>query len=384
LDKIWDSSVTVADLKAHVKGLSRESDVNTNLFLMTNGLDTINDEFKLIASIYQHLEHSEGNDSSIVLLARQFGTDKFKLEKAIYRLSQLGIVSDWVIEDFFNGKLYVEFECIDEDRLTLNIENTIRKYEPDFRLNDILKSENQFYKVITQRLARGSVTKTQFVFLVLLLWSYDHFAYNRRQSLKTVYEQCSDLAAGVIGEDEFKERLEGYFKFNESSHLLHHLAENSADIGTWLTVFFNENEEGVEELLSEKEINILREQLSRFLESYKNNTCLNYLSGILRLISDQFDDADGERRMAASLERLVSQDPEMAKDLVEKTLVLKPLLSADAQSRFAKLAHEKFSDDSLLKRINQKFGDPYSYYQLLNPMVSRLEKIVTRYKGIDW
>jgi ATP-dependent DNA helicase RecQ len=384
LDKIWDSSTTVSDLKGHVKGLSRDSDVNTNLFLMTSGLDTINDEYKLIVSIYQHLEHNSEGRSSIILLARDFDTDKFKLEKAIYRLSQLGIVSDWVIEDFFNGKLYVEFECIDEDRLTENIENTIRKYEPGFRLNDAINSENQFYKIITQRLESGSITKTKFVFLVLLLWSYDHFVYNRRQSLKTVYEQCSDLAAGIIREDEFKERLEGYFKFNESSHILHHLAENSADTDTWLSVFFKENDEGEKELLSEKELNTLKEQLSRFLESYKDNTCLNYLSGILRLTSDQFDDADGERRMAASIEHLMAQDPDTAKGLVEKTLALKPIFSTDAQSRFAKFANEKFSDNSLLKLINKKFKDPYSYHQLLKPMVSKLDKIITRYRGIDW
>ncbi|MDP1491565.1 helicase-related protein, partial [Klebsiella pneumoniae] len=41
LDKIWDASTNVKDLKEYVKSLSRDSDLNTNLFLMTNGLDTI-------------------------------------------------------------------------------------------------------------------------------------------------------------------------------------------------------------------------------------------------------------------------------------------------------------------------------------------------------
>jgi hypothetical protein len=44
----------------------------------------------LVQSGTQHGDH----------YCQQFGTEKFKLEKAIYRLSQLGIVSDWVIEDF--------------------------------------------------------------------------------------------------------------------------------------------------------------------------------------------------------------------------------------------------------------------------------------------
>lgn len=384
LDKIWDSSTTVAELKQHVKGLSRESDVNTNLFLMTNSLDTINDEFKLISAIYNYL--LECSDQQLITVtAGHFGTSKEKFEKAVYRLFQLGIISDWVIEDFFQGVLKLEFKCIDEDQLQKNIEHTVKKYEPNFELNDVFNSDNQYYKILCERLSNGTIDKTQFIFLVLLLWSYDHFTYNRRQSLKTVYEQCSELAAGRIGEKEFKDRLEGYFKFNESSHLLHHLAENSADTTTWLSVFFEKNgETDSRKVISNDDLAILKEQLSRFLESYKNNLCLNYLSGILRLTSDQFDDADGERRMALSFDRLKGQDLDAVKALIRETLHLKSLFSTDAMCRFARLVHEKFTDLSLLEMINEEFRDPYSYHQLLAPLAARMENLTNRYRGIDW
>ena len=103
LDKIWDASTNVKDLKEYVKSLSRDSDLNTNLFLMTNGLDTVNDEFKLMANVYELFKYNQEHNT-VTITARQFGTEKFKLEKAIYRLSQLGIVSDWVIEDFLMAR----------------------------------------------------------------------------------------------------------------------------------------------------------------------------------------------------------------------------------------------------------------------------------------
>ena len=76
---------------------------------------------------------------------------------------------------------------------------------------------------------------------------------------------------------------------------------------------------------------ILRGQISRFLESYKDNAFLNYLSGVLRLASDEFDDADGERRMASSFDRLISDNRDEALELVRKTMQLKPMFSENAQ-----------------------------------------------------
>tara|TARA_R110002167_G_C12707254_1_gene655181 strand:- start:960 stop:5651 length:4692 start_codon:yes stop_codon:yes gene_type:complete len=384
LDKIWDASTSITDLKDNVGKLSRGSDLNTNLWLMTNNLDSIGDEFKLVNNIHDCLTQNN-EKKSITITAAEFRTDKSKFEKGVYRLSQLGIVSDWVIEDFFKGKLQIEFECIDEIQLQKNLEHTVRKYDSDFVLDDIFSSDSEYYKLLCERLNKGRINRTQFIFLVLLVWSYEHFVYNRRQSLKTVYEQCSELASGAIDGSEFKNRLEGYFKFNESSHLLHHLAENSADTSIWLSVFFEDDDEiESRQIVNEDTVSTLKEQLSRFLESYKDNVCLNYLSGVIRLMSDQFDDADGERRMASSLDRLMAYDRQDVENLIKETLELKPHFSIDAQCRFAKLIHEKLPETHILEMINTGFSDPYSYHQLLEPLASRLENITKTYKRVQW
>jgi ATP-dependent DNA helicase RecQ len=384
LDKIWDASTSITALKDNAKNLSRGSDLNTNLWFMTNNLDTINDEFNLVFRIYNYLtENAESR--TVTVTSDQFHTDKSKLEKGVYRLSQLGIVSDWIIEDFFKGKLQIKFDCIDADQLQVNLERTVKKYDPDFSLDDVPSSDNKYFQILCERLNSRRINQIQFIFLVLLVWSYDHFVYNRRQSLKTVYEQCSELASGEIDEVEFKKRIEGYFQFNDSSHLLHHLAENTADTSIWLSVFFDgEDESESRQIISEDKFSTLREQLSRFLESYKNNVCLNYLSGVVRLASNQFDDADGERRMASSLDRLLHHDRQDVEILIRDTLELKPLLSIDAQCRFAKLIHEKIPETRILEIINIGFGDPYSYHQLLEPLASRLENITKMYKEVQW
>jgi ATP-dependent DNA helicase RecQ len=394
LDKIWDASTTRTELKENSKKLEYGSDLNTNVFHIIKDLDSINDEYKLVYRIFKHLMDNAGVKKTYIstISPGQFKTKKSKpikrgkLEKGVYRLSQLGIVSDWTI-DFRKDELSVEFNCIDEHQIQANLEHTIKKYDPDFDLDDIFLSDSEYHKYLCDQLNNGKKDHTQFLLLVLLGWSDDHFAYNQRQSLKTVYEQCSELASGQIDGVEFKGRLESYFKFSESSRMLHHLAENSANTSVWLSVFFEnetESETEIRQIISEDQLSTLKEQLSRFLESYKNNICLDFLSGVIRLMSNQFDDADGERRMASSLDRLMQNDRQDIEVLIRDTLELKPLLSIDAQCRFAKLIHEKFPEPHILEMINRGFGDPYSYHQLLEPLASRLDIVTKLYKEVQW
>ena len=352
---------------------------------MTSNLDTINDEFKLIANIYSCLQANQEHET-VTINARQFGTEKSKFEKAIYRLSQLGIVSDWVIEDFFNGILQVEFQCPDIVTLESNIEHTVRMYDPDFRLDNIFSSGNEYYKFICEKLRNGSIDKAQFIFLVLLLWSYDHFVYNRRQSQKNVYEQCAGVAGkGASEEAGFKAKLEGYFRHDKSSQRLLHLAENSADTSLWLSVFHKETkEDGSTDLISTEEVTTLSAQISRFLESYKDNPCLDYLSGVTRLTTDQFDDTDGEIRMSSAIDKLMALSKENALNLVRETLALKDFFSEESRGHYARLVHDKFEDLTLLEEINAEFKDSFSYHTLLSPLASRLERLTLNYKGVDW
>ena len=189
VNKIWDKKASVAELRERSTQLRRDGDLNTNMFLLTNSLDTIKDESDLLTLIYDSLlEHSELN--KITLEARSFRAEKPKFEKAIYRLSQIGIISDWVIEDFYRGVITVFFNCPEVEKLEHSLEVAIQKYDPYFKLQAIFESSNQYYQIVCERLKQGRIDKTKFIFLVLLIWSYDHFVYNRRQSQKNVYEQC--------------------------------------------------------------------------------------------------------------------------------------------------------------------------------------------------
>jgi ATP-dependent DNA helicase RecQ len=120
------------------------------------------------------------------------------------------------------------------------------------------------------------------------------------------------------------------------------------------------------------------------LESYKDNIALNYISGILRLITEQFDDSDGEQRMAASLSRISNFSANEIEAIITKTASLAPLLSDDAKSKLTEILYKHIPDDALLEKLNESFQDEYSYKTLLGKIEKKLSKIVTKLKEVDW
>ena len=385
LDKLWDKRTSIENLKDHRKQLRHESDLATNMFLLTESLDTIKYEADLLTIIYRTLiENAELR--KITLDARNFKVDKSKFEKAIYRLSQIGIISDWVIDNFHTGVITVFFSCPNVEQIEQNLVATIQKYDPYFRLQTIFESSNKHYQIMCERLKQGRIDRTKFLFAILLIWSYDHFVYNRRQSQKNVYEQCVQVAGqGPEERAKFKEQLEAYFRHDRSTQQLLHLVEDSKNIDTWLSVFFQpETDEGKKKLISESQLRALSAQISRFLESYKDNPCLDFLSGLTRLTADQFDDADGETRMNSALDKIIALDKQQARALALETCSIGSLLSKAAKSRLARVLDKKFDDQSLLIEINNKLKDAYSYHTLMSPLVERLEQITSKQRGIQW
>ena len=137
-------------------------------------------------------------------------------------------------------------------------------------------------------------------------------------------------------------------------------------------------------LISASQLTVLGAQISRFLESYKDNPCLDYLSGLTRLAADQFDDADGEIRMSSAIDKIIAIDKRQARALALETCLLGNLLSEAAKARLARLFNQRFDDRSLLFEINEKLEDAYSYHVLMSPVVKRLEQITSKQRGIQW
>jgi ATP-dependent DNA helicase RecQ len=152
-----------------------------------------------------------------------------------------------------------------------------------------------------------------------LQWSYDNFANNRRQSLKDVYELCLAFVNNKIDKIELKKRLEDYFKFTETTIVLQNIADNpTANYLYWFTVFYSENDL----FLELDKIIELQSNLSRFLESYTFNSGLNLLSGLIRLLVNDYSNPDGKIRLENSLNQLNNYDNVIQLNIFENILTI--------------------------------------------------------------
>ena len=313
LDTLWDPNSTVPDLHRASSYCSSGSDLKTVTFLFLQSIMAVGEEYKLVRAIYDFIVEKGGPAltlTSAEILSQRIQNQKLSVshvEKAIFRLSQLGVIHDWTVTNFFTGIYELEISDPSPANMAKSLEATIRKYESDFSLEKLSQdSSTKIQHLLKLQRDHQRFGEVGFYISVLLTWSLDHFAYGRRQSLKTVYEQCYATASGKINQEQFKQALESYFQFGESSDLLKLIADDPNNIQQCFKVFYQSRKQDIPVLCGPDELLRLKEQLSRFLESYKNNTGLDLISGLLRLMFNDFDDIDGERRYQAALGKIIN------------------------------------------------------------------------------
>src|SRR5690606_36908962 len=105
-------------------------------------------EFEVIKKLFALFAAS--NKKDIRVEGNDIGTNKARTEKVIYRLSQLGIIEDWTINDIFGGGSFkVEFAEFSEQTIELSLLKTIKEYDKEFSFEKILINEKcSLYKRI--------------------------------------------------------------------------------------------------------------------------------------------------------------------------------------------------------------------------------------------
>jgi ATP-dependent DNA helicase RecQ len=375
IDQFWIRETQLSklnELRSKIDG-----DLNTNFFLFSLGLDIIKDEFETIKKL--HERYSVSNEKNVRVEGKEIGVNKAKAEKAIYRLSQLRIIEDWTIKNFFGGgEFEVDYSEFDSTSIKYSLLKTINKYDPDFSF-DSINSEAKYstYRRILN--APEGYSNFDKYILILLQWSYDNFAYNRRQSLKNIYESCCEFSEGNITKKEFKARLENYFKFNQSSYVLQHIAENPKDIERWFEVFYQVDKNIItDKLLTGRLIEALRDNLSRFLESYMYNPGLDLISGLLRLWLDDYENIDGRNRLESSLEEIQHFEESQIDFISTQILRIGKELTNRNKNFLAESLYRFFNKESFLHRIHIELGDTFSLARIIEPKVDKIQKIKNR------
>ncbi len=279
VQRLFQKDTTFAEMKEISEEVKwNGKDIFKQVFLFTQGQNDIERDFEIILGLikYYFKEKSKllifWNDAYSKL-----NINSDTLQKAIYRLSLLGIVSDWTTNFIDHFEVY--FVTLEENHVIKSVSDYITKYEPNADI------ETEIQNIQQHSILEKSVW-------YLLNWTFENIAYGRKQSLKTLSEWCSQFEDS----DSFKQRIDSYFSFSETTFVLQHIAENPKEYEKWFDVLTINNQ-----FPSKNEFEKLKDSISRFLESYRNNVGLNFLSGFVRLALNEYEDSDGKERFESAL-----------------------------------------------------------------------------------
>lgn len=368
VDRLFEQDTTFSEIKAINEEVGREGrDVFRQVFLFLQGHHDIAEEFKSVKLILDNYFRPASKQFIYYeTIAKELrgigfaaGNDQLTqvAQKAIYRLSLLGIVNDWTTN--FINHYEVEFISVDDQHVFDALEHFITKYKPEIDLEQELRNDNR-------------PTHLDNCIWFLLKWSFENIAYSRKQTLKTLAEWCDEFE--IIGNEAFKARIDNYFRFTETTFIFQHITEHPEDIEKWFEVFYRidrdmDSETRIyipaieDELIRKSEFERLRDSLSRFLESYRNNTGLDLISGIVRLFLDDFEDTDGRNRFESAL---TSPPFEKARrTILDRIIEIGDYAHEESKATLCLSIAGKYPDE--LETLADRFG----LYYLLNDSISQ-------------
>lgn len=338
-------------------------DIFRQIFLYQNGLDSVTNELELVIKL--HNTYSRSGETKVVY-SNSLASNKEKVEKAIYRLSNLGVISDWTIDDFFNGVFTVTYRTFTEESIGFTLLKFIKKYVDDFEFD--AHSERIKY---TNILSKTELSKFEQFAKILLQWSYDKFAYNRRESLRNVYENCLKYNDTFEGKESFKRSLEAYFKFTEVTYILQHIAENNnKDLTKWFEVFYDENNS----FINKNSLIDLKGNLQRILESYQSNTGINLINGLTSLLLEGYLNEIDEIRLSKSFDTVSNYEKSKFDYVIDQILEVSKRINQKGKTILLKFLYKYCKSEEDKIGFAKEFGDSETILIHYNNRLNNINK----------
>lgn len=371
IDKFFSLDTPVEELRDIQQDLSydEQKDVLNNFFLWLSNNKGIEHEFHVIKSVYDNYAFSGVTKK---VQCKKLGFNLSDVQKAIYRLSVMGVVYDWTVEkwDSNKGILEVLFDDFDIDKIKKAIEDYIHKYNKEFDYTS-LYSTNSFKHSKTnlqmkQVLEDENFDEIERQIRALLIWVYDNIVYTRRQSIKNISDTCRNFTDG----ESFKKVIENHFKFDDDTYLLDYIAENPTEYHNWFDILTPKKE-----TQSKIHIENIKGTLGRFLESYRYNTGLNFISGITRLICDEFTNVDGKQRFESAFNQICEYDDYSRNEILDFCLKIGDSLAKENKMHLSKILCDNYKDKL---KIHEALEDNHSLKLMIEENNERLKNILGR------
>jgi ATP-dependent DNA helicase RecQ len=376
VQRLFKKETTFAEMKEisdEVKWNGR--DIFKQVFLFTQGQNDIEKDLEIILGVITNYfrENSKlrifWNDAYSKL---QINSDT--LQKTIYRLSLLGIVSDWTTN--FIDHFEVQFKTVDENHIIKSVSDYITKYEP-----------NTDVKMDLEKIPQNSILEKSVWYL--LNWTFQNIAFSRKESLRTLAEWCTEFKDS----ESFKRRIDSYFKFTDTTFILQHITENPNDYLQWFDAFylneatksFDDNgnriykkvhiPEIVDPLAKIEEYQKMKDGISRFYESSRGkNEGINFLSGFVHLALNDYENSRGKDLFESALSSIKQTfTEEKQSDFLNRLKILGKHLSEEQQLELCLSITKPYPN--LLEELAEYYGLAYLLNDIYAQKLQELKKL---------
>lgn len=293
------------------------------------------------------------------------------IQGALYKLSLLGVVDNWTIEyvSLEQGRVDVEYIGLNEENILKRLLAYIHKYDTEFRIDiDSTRYHKYFamvhenkYKIITRYIR------------ILIEWANDNVLYNRLQSTYTMLQWMSPNISDI----QFRNNLVEYFRFSEKSVVYEGIIYNPLDYNNWFELLYSKDNRTNKKIapINEEMAEANLAALQRYLESYRNNTGLNFLSGIFRIMTGKYAGTEGEWRFREALQSIKeSLNEREQRNIINMTLDVGKAMNIDCKDQLSKEILNCY--DGLEEFVFNKIGDRFTLSILLDDPVKKIESIV--------
>ena len=180
-----------------------------------------------------------------------------------------------------------------------------------------------------------------------------------------------------VSDAQFRRNIVEYFKFSEKSVIFEGIIHNPLEYENWFDLLYRTDSITNQRIepIDKEDADRLLASLQRYLESYRNNTGFNYLSGLLRLLSGKYLNSEGEWRFEEALQNIKDRmDAKNQAVIIMKTLECGKLMTIENKDVLSMKIIERF--EGYEEKIFDELEDRYSLSIILEGESERLEKIV--------
>lgn len=328
----------------------------TQLRLMDNGMVSFDEEKESIKELIEQYAFP-GKRDTLIKYGYNTGYTLQGVQRDIYHLSLIGVVYDWTVD--FKGKtISVDFRDYTRESIIESTQNYIRNYESTY---DITTDPIYIEETAKEEAEEASIITALTVFWN---WYYNNITYSRKQALYNVYEACNAYTDATA--DEFKEKMEAYFRLDDITDMFGIIADEPEEITKWFDVINTDT-------IKRKKASDILMALNRFLESYQHNVGLNYISGFLNLLQGNFESPNGRDRLLQALKVINGFKLEEKIYVLEETAKVMYELGADETLElFAEFYSENFPYEDTERIIYKITNDNYSLNICLKKMLSTI------------